>query len=240
MADLEIPELAIVVAAQKHNPTILNAEFLAYNDIVPRDWAPSEDRFTTPVLSQVDYEDQGVSISCQPDKVVFTRANGDIRNSTEPDVAALAVAYVSALPHVQYTEVAIMIDGHVVVEQGMEEARRQVIDHYVAKGPWCDYGNGVADAMVNLAFEFEGTALRVAIFPAFFVLQEDASDEDGEATAREIPVIRYSANFQAEIEGEGRDQRIANLVERLGRWREWLEVYLELVEQKLMVEILSG
>jgi hypothetical protein len=240
MADLEIPELAIVVAAQQHNPTILSAEFLAYNDIVPGDWTPSEDRFSTPVLSQVDYEDQGVSISCQPDKIVFTRANGDIRNSTEPDVAALAIAYVSALPHVQYTEVAIMIDGHVVVEQGMEEARRQVIDHYVAKGPWCDYGNGVEDAMVNLAFKFEGIGLRVAIFPALFVVPAIGGSEGGEDTEREIPVIRYSANFQIGVEGEGRDQRIANLVERLGRWREWLETYLELVEQRLMVEIISG
>jgi hypothetical protein len=167
MADLEIPELAIAIAAQQHNPTILNAEFLDYNEIVPHEWVPSEDRFSTPVFSQVEYQEQGISINCQPDKVVFTRANGDIRKSPEPDVAALATAYVCALPHVQYKDIGVMIDGHVVVEAGMQEARRQVIDNYVAKGPWCDYGNGLDDAMVNLAYEIEQTTVRMSIFPAF-------------------------------------------------------------------------
>jgi len=241
MADLEIPELAIAIAAQKHNPTVLNAEFLAYNEIVPGDWAPSEDRFSTPVYSQVDYEEQGISIICQPDKVVFTRTNGDIRSSNEPDVAALATAYVTALPHVQYKDVAVMIDGHVVVEGGMQEARRQVIDNYVAKGPWCEYGNGVDDAMVNLAYEIERSTLRMSIFPAFYLTQpEKGTGDNGEESQEEIPVIRYSASFSEEIEGEGREERIANLIQRLGRWREWLESYLELVEQKLMVQSVNG
>lgn len=241
MAHLEIPELAIAVAAQNHNPTILNAEFLAYNEIVPNDWVPSEDRFSTPVFSQVDYEEHGVSIICQPDKVVFTRTNGDIRGSSEPDVAALATAYVGALPHVQYKDIAVMIDGHVVVEGGMQEARRQVIDNYVVKGPWCDYATGVDDAMVNLAYEIERTTLRISIFPAFYLTQpEKGTSGNGETEPQEIPVIRYSANFSEEIEGEEREERIGNLTQRLGRWGEWLDAYLELVEQKLMVQSING
>jgi hypothetical protein len=238
---LEIPELAIAVAAQKHNPTVLNADFLAYNEIVPGDWVPSDDRLSTPVFSQVDYEDQGVSIACRPDKVVFTRTNGDIRKSTEPDVAALATAYVKALPHVKYEEVAVTIDGHSVVGGRMEDAKRWVIDHYLARGPWCDYGGGVDDAMVNLAYAIDQCDMRISIFPAFYVSTPEAEEGSEAGTdSEEIPVIRYSASFQEEVQGTERDERIADLSERIGRWRGWLEAYVELVEEKLMAERVDG
>src|SRR5712671_3752569 len=102
MSKLEIPELAIVIAAQNHNPTVLNSDFLLYNGIVPDSWIPSEDRLSTPVLSQVAYEEQGIGIASQPDKVVFTRRNGDLRDSPDPDLAAVAIAYAKTLPHVDY------------------------------------------------------------------------------------------------------------------------------------------
>ena len=34
----EIKELTIVLLAETHNPTILNPDFLKYNEIVPFDW----------------------------------------------------------------------------------------------------------------------------------------------------------------------------------------------------------
>ncbi len=80
---------------------------------------PNEDRLSTPVLSQVAYEDQGVSIVSQPDKVHFTRRNGDLRASSEPDLAGVAISYVNALPHVEYTAMAVNVEGHVIVPEGL-------------------------------------------------------------------------------------------------------------------------
>lgn len=38
---VEIQELAIVVAAQNHSPTMLNLEFLKCSGVVPTDWQVS-------------------------------------------------------------------------------------------------------------------------------------------------------------------------------------------------------
>lgn len=228
MNKLEIPELAIGVAAQNHNPTVLNADFLAYNRIVPETWVPNEDRLSTPVLSQVAYEDQGVSIVSQPDKVHFTRRNGDLRASSEPDLAGVAISYVNALPHVEYTAMAVNVEGHVIVPEGIEAARGEIVERYLAAGAWHSFGDGIDEAVVTLAYDLDPATLRLSISPALFV----AAGED--EAAREVPVIRYSAHFQVDVSGEGREARLADLVGKLGRWREWLDVYLELVEGKLL------
>jgi hypothetical protein len=241
MAQLEIPELAIAIAAENHNPTVLNADFLVYNGIVPTEWTPSEDRLSTPVLSQVSYQGQGVGIVSQPDKVIFTRTNGDIRKKDDPDVAAIAAKYVEALPHVQYKALAASVQGHVIVEAGMEEAKKQAIARYVARGPWCDYADGLDEASVTLTYKLENGTLRLTIGPALYVRAASPKDAEGLASEgeakdnEELPVIHYSANFQDDVVGEAREERVANLVERLSRWREWLDTYVELVEQKLLI-----
>ncbi len=81
---------------------------------------------------------------------------------------------------------------------------------------------------MTLAYDLDPATLRLSISPALFV----AAGED--EAAREVPVIRYSAHFQVDVSGEGREARLADLVGKLGRWREWLDVYLELVEGKLL------
>jgi hypothetical protein len=241
MAELEIPELAIAVIAQSHNPTVLNADFLAYNEIVPSDWEPSEDRLSTPVLSQVGYEEQGVGIVAQPDKVVFTRTNGDIRQGSEPNVAAMAADYVEALPHVEYKALVASIQGHVRVEAGMEEAKRQVVDCYVAKGPWCDFAGGLDEASVGLTYRLEHGTMRLSISPALYVKasmrkHQHRDSQDEPESPEELPVLHFSANFQAEIEGSGREERVADLLRRLKHWKDWLDVYVELVEKNLLTE----
>jgi hypothetical protein len=246
MAELEIPELAIAIAAENHNPTVLNADFLVYNKIVPAAWTPSEDRLSTPVLSQVGYEEQGVGIVSQPDKVIFTRTNGDIRKEDDPDVAAIATKYVEALPHVQYKTLAASVQGHVIVDAGMEEAKRQTVSTYVATGPWCSYANGLDEASVTLTYKLESGTLRLTIGPALYIRSVDVGAPEGAPgdetkSTEELPVIHYSANFQDDVVGEGREERVANLLARLARWKEWLETYVELVEQKLLTaEIKSG
>ena len=61
---LDIQELAAVVVARNHNPTILNPDFLKYNNIVPANWELAESPLCTPPVAQVKYTN-GISIVAQ-------------------------------------------------------------------------------------------------------------------------------------------------------------------------------
>jgi len=61
---LIISELAIVVAAQNHNPTILNPDFLKHSQIVPKEWVLREPPLCTEPLARVAYTN-GVTLVAQ-------------------------------------------------------------------------------------------------------------------------------------------------------------------------------
>jgi hypothetical protein len=228
--DLKIPELAIAVAAENHNPTVLNPDFLKYNEIVPKDWTLVGDPITTPVVSQVAYDEQ-VAIAAQADKVVFSRSNGDIRDPDGPDVAELAARYVTTLPHVDYTGLGINIQGHVVIPEGMQAAKAQIISRYTAAGPWADFADGLDEATVSFSYRRGRSTLRVSISPALYT---DDSGKDGEETSEGVPVIHYGGSSQTEIVGNLREDRLKDLLSVLGNWREQLDVYTDLVENSLL------
>ena len=54
-------ELTIVIVAENHNPTILNPDFLKFNDIVPKEWDMGQPPLCTPPISQVEYKN-GIKI----------------------------------------------------------------------------------------------------------------------------------------------------------------------------------
>ena len=68
-------ELSIVVVARNHNPTILNPDFLRYNEIVPPDWELAGPPVCVELMAQVAYSNS-VKIVSQFDKVIFTETLG--------------------------------------------------------------------------------------------------------------------------------------------------------------------
>ena len=52
---VQLQELAIVVAAPNHNPTILTVDFLKYSGIVPTDWELASQPISTNRAAQVSF-----------------------------------------------------------------------------------------------------------------------------------------------------------------------------------------
>lgn len=50
---LAVQELAIIIAAKNHNPTILTPDFLKYTGIVPADWELARQPIFTSSVAQV-------------------------------------------------------------------------------------------------------------------------------------------------------------------------------------------
>jgi len=232
--DLYIPELSIVVAGRNHNPTVLNPDFLRYNDVVPSEWVLRDNDdgpVSSPVFSQVDY-DNGVRIVAQPDRIAFSVSCRDVRAEGTPDLAALVIKYVRTLPHVNYQAVGVNLDGHLQAEEGIEAARHMIVDRYLAKGPWLEFSGGASDATIALIYELKDAVFRLSISAAHYAPATVV--EPDESKRKSVPVIHLSGNFQTEIEAEERDERLNTLVELLENWRGRLDTFVTLIESKIM------
>lgn len=125
-------QFSIVLAGVNHNPTILNPDFLLYNEIVPSvlTLSPANPPITTPAFARVAYE-EGLEVQSDPDKVHFAQLV-----STPSDVQFAiqsAAMYAKVLGHVRYVGVGInpVVDYATSAPAGKHLAKRML-----QEGPW--------------------------------------------------------------------------------------------------------
>ncbi len=96
------------LAAQSNNPTILNPDFLRYNDIVDESWKLKRNPLCTEPFSQVIYRN-AVSIIAQLDKVIFSinKIEDSEPFDSIPIIAKCAKKYIELITHVNYIGVGI-------------------------------------------------------------------------------------------------------------------------------------
>ncbi len=218
---LDIEELAIVVAAKNHNPTILNPDFLKYNEIVPADWKLAEPPICTPPLAQVKY-DNGISIMSQLDKVIFT----DIlvgKHPEEAQVPATAAKYVKTLPHVDYSAVGVNPKGHVVVD-AEEIARSYVRDTLISEGPWKTFVGQTPTVSVRFIYLIENGSLNLTIEDSFYTPPKE----------ERCSVMIFACNIHREIVGETSKEKVGYLRAVIDAWKDDLKMFRDLIETNFL------
>ena len=113
--NLNVQELAIIIIAKRHNPTILTADFLKYSGIVPNEWELARTPILTNTAAQVVFNN-GVNIIAEVNRIVFTESIGT-KPTTEVEIATLARKYLDTLAQVEYQGIGISFRGHVLFEQ---------------------------------------------------------------------------------------------------------------------------
>lgn len=159
-----LTELAVIVFATDHNPSLLNRDFLRIQGIVPESWGLEiEDPvIITPPLSRVQFS-TGLSITLDRHRLEIadsgvTDINGEAR------AVRVASRFVETLPHVRYTAVAMIM----VSEMSRDDAVDYVRNRYLKDGPW-----NRAEAVEGVGFRFSELVDSRSIF---VVLDADASD----------------------------------------------------------------
>jgi hypothetical protein len=209
-AKLEILDLTVVVRAHNHNPSILNPDFLKYNEIVPAEWELAENPVGSELASQVKYKN-GLGIVAQPNKIIFGE---DLAGTSahEPRVPDIAKKYTETLPHVNYDALGINPKGLVVAESG-PEAETFLLNKVVKPGPWKTYAGGAKG--VKLTFHYWVNDARMTL--------EAESGKTGEHAlyAKGTPILLFSANFHRPIISTSRPtERIEQLHKGIDRWHD--------------------
>ena len=209
--------ISVVLVGAAHNPSILNHDFLRYNNIVP-DGAVVNAALPyvcTPAVSQIAYEG-GLQIASEPNKVSFQE---DFSGDKRPGCPDVAIRYLKTVPLVKYTAAGVNLYGFFSEEVGEPE-------NLLKSGARQQYENASPSAEVKLTYSYPSQR-----FINLTVNQGVAPSAGGNAGKG----IFFHGNFHKNIEaGQNESYRVASDLVR--EWESDLEHFHRLAEQ-IVVEM---
>jgi len=220
---LDVREFSIVVIGKKHNPTILNPDFLKYNDILPANWELSRTPICVEPFAEVSFKNN-ITITAQPERVIFLE-NITGKNIKEIMIPKIANKYTQTLPHVEYKAVGINLRGHVILDNDKDASRKYLLNTLLAPGPWRNFGNKPVRASVKFEYVLDRSICNLTI--------EEKKLKESESEFR--PVVIFASNFHHELRGETRKERAQDLHEIIRGWKTDLNSYKLLVKDIFLI-----
>ena len=209
--------ISVVLVGAAHNPSILNHDFLRYNNIVPDGAVVNAalPHICTPAVSQIAYEG-GLQIASEPNKVSFQE---DFSGDKRPGCPDIAVRYLKTVHLVKYTAAGINLYGFFPERVGTPE-------NLLKSGGRQQYEDALPSAEVKLTYSYAPQR-----FINLTINKGDVLPVGGNAGKG----ILFHGNFHKNIEaGQNESYRVASDLVR--EWESDLEHFHRLAEQ-IVVEM---
>lgn len=192
---LNVVEFSVVIVANSHNPTILNADFLRHNGIVGENWQLAEDCLTSPMLSRVAYNG-GLNIQADPIRVKFEQS-GDALVAEDLVCASAAKGYLRTVPHVPYVAVGVNVK---CVLRNLPLHRVSVLK---SSGDWTTFRAVAPRFELKAVYEMSGKRMTLD-------LQEQVDGDECMTVCR--------ANVHREVNEENQQMRLNSILAALDAW----------------------
>jgi len=218
--DVRLLDFSIVVVASDCNPTILNPDFLARQDIVPDSWGWKVEgtAITTPPFATVSY-DSGVTVSVEPNKVQVVDRLGDTPAEASR-IPEIVKRYIEVLPHVRYTAVGHNFKGFVE----NPDAESFLKERFLKTGVWDNDKHPMQGLGLKFAYPLEGGRLNLSLDAATIV--GHSGDEP-----RELHGVLVQANYHRDCEGyPSHEQVIQHLSHTKEDWEHFRSTASEILE----------
>ncbi len=219
MQNLTVQELAIVIAVEKIDPTLLTPEFLSMTQIVPSEWEVLGQPMRSYEGSQITYQ-QGVSIIAQPQRLSFVELILN-KDTASIEVVKIAKSLVKILANLKFAGIGINFRGYLDFAGQEVAANRFMFSHLLAIGDWQKIGTSPVQAGINLGYTFPDKKLNLTINEAT-VQQPDQSG---------APIILFSGNFDYELNAAENSADLAKLEQILANWQQDMQLYKDVVEK---------
>lgn len=181
----QLIQFSTVVVGKTHNPSILNPDFLAANEIVPNAWGwEVAETLTTPPLAVVRYTN-GIAVTVEFGKLQVTNVNVG-EDQTMSKAAEIATSYVRTLPHVRYTAAGINFQSIVAIDSPETFLK----ERFVTSGPWNSEERRLSAAGLRLVYAL-GDEGRVT-------LSLDAGEAQSSDDKAKTRVVIVNGNFHRE------------------------------------------
>ena len=214
--NVDLIELSVVLLATSNNPSILNPDFLRYNEIVDANRQVQEPCISSPAYSQVTFQG-GLTVKADPDRVIFEQ-RGD--NLAIEDIVCpeMAKCYLKKVPHVPYRAIGINPKGFRLSEG---EAADRVADALIDKGAWMSFKDLTPEIQLKAIYRYPERAIMLDI------AEVKKKGTDG----RHLPGILFQANFHRDITETSPQERIVRLLSIIDSWKKDLSDFHLLVRK---------
>ncbi|WP_143288277.1 hypothetical protein [Calothrix rhizosoleniae] len=217
---VNLQEMAITIAVQKNNPTILAPDFLKYTGIVPSEWELAREPVRNNSVAQVTFQN-GISIVSQFNRIIFS----EVIATKEPqdiEVNTIARRYVEKLSQAQYQGIGINFGGYVLFAQSEQASRDFILNNLLQPGPWSEFGNAPVQAAMKFSYTLEGKQLNLEVNQAAIKFPDK----------KLVPAVLFSGNFNYSLSKEGENNQVDNIVKAIAGWQTDLDTYKEVVNTK--------
>jgi hypothetical protein len=213
-------EIVVTVEARRHNPSILNPDFLIINRIVPSEWELAESPICVEPHAEVHFKN-GVKIVAEFEAIGFSEA------VTEGKPACLrtppmAESYVKLLPHVDYTGAGLEIRGDVaMLETDMEDF---FYGKLIRPGPWDRLSGHRARVGLRFSYPIENGHFILTVAPAV--------RETGKGDL--VSVVFFGGTLRRQAIAEDQPARFGQVLAFINQWAQDVDLYLKLVNDSFL------
>lgn len=216
LQDLDLVEFSVVLVAQQSNPSIINQDFLKHSGIVDKNLSAREPLITTPVFSQVTFED-GSTVKADPERTIFEQV-GDPLAQTNIRCPEMAKHFVKLFPNLQYQAVGINPKGFKAFPNN-SPAQISVSDSLLDKGEWLSFKDTKPEFQLKAIYRFEKRTITLD-------LVETQRQDDHDGTTRKI---MFQANFHRDLQGVDQQTKRRQLSSILSSWEKDLSDFSALI-----------
>lgn len=218
MGDFHIDSFSIVVAADNHNPTILNPDFLIRTKMASEDWELREQDppISTPAFSRVSYK-RGLTIVADMDKLIFT-GNAKVVKDELSTLVDLVSSYLNTLPHVNYRAVGLNPSARRDLGSSGGTAN-QFFERVFKDGPWMQLDSLEAKPRVKFVFKTDSGQISVNVA------------ETGSDSEQSSDVLKFSANYHHELSRNDPGEALKKALEIIQGSRKTLDNFNQYIER---------
>jgi hypothetical protein len=221
MSKLITQEIAIVIAVQVEDPTMLNENFLKQAGIIPIDWQLEREPVYSDRVAQIMFTN-GVSIVAQPDRLMFLEIVGD-KSIEALHAGEVARKYITALKMADYRSIGINFRSY-APQNSPDAATAYINNELLAAGNWQQYNdNSKMRASVNLNYDLGDRQLNLSIDAATIQFP----------TPLTHPAVVFSGTFGYDINPELGD-RVTKIATVIDNWQQELNEFNSFIVDRLL------
>jgi hypothetical protein len=213
----DLQELALVIAVENLDPTLLSPEFLHYSNLVPADWQLARTPIRTPQLAQIIFQN-GISLIAQANRLTFVEPLVGKANDTV-EIAQIAGRFVTTLPNLAYRGVGINTRVIQPLSGLMDNAQSYLSKTLLVGGEWQSLGSTPVKVGLNLSYTFDNRRLNLTLNEAVLQLPEQA----------QIPVVIFCGNFDYDLTQNSISETLSQLQHILQNWSADLDLFCKVV-----------
>jgi hypothetical protein len=218
---VEMRQFELVLVVEKHNPILLNPEFLKVKGIIPYHWELAQPPTYVEGVALCVFQN-GVYIAHRGNVIAFFE-DARAKSLEALEVPEIVQRYVERFPQENYQAVGLNLEGHTTFDN-QDRARSYLHETLSSLDRFHESDQNLVQAITNLIYKLDRGVLTLTIRNTGLQVSETET----------TPVILFAANFHRDLAKILVEERLSVLSQTIKNWQLDVETYQEIVNKRFL------